>query len=436
MKKHLFLLLALALAFAGTTRAQLVVDSLGRVGIGTTDTLRSCFSVNTGGFTGTTFSIENQRDTGMYLYTNSNSSPITTGMMVRTDYTRNAVGIWSRTLERVNGVNYSVAILGQSGSSNRAAGVMGGLERVSCTSGSGVYGTSSTAHSPNFIYPGVYAGYFQGDLRTTGKLMGTLYTSAVSSSAVMASMSDGNVGEKQIVSCNSYKKNNGESVLERLSAISTTDFLEVVPDDSPTERVRSSLNEGGNVSENTDSKIVMESMTDDVQHRVKTVLRHGVDAEELQRVFPELVAQDEAGNYLVNYVDMVPLLLQSIHELFVRIDELEGNKSVVVQKSKVKAMSMEEEGASTTDVVCMSQNKPNPFSESSVITLNVPENTKSASIYVYDLSGKQVKSIPVNQRGETDITVYASDLQEGMFVYSLVVDGTVVATRRMMVVKN
>ena len=100
-----------------------------------------------------------------------------------------------------------------------------------------------------------------------------------------------------------------------------------------------------------------------------------------------------------------------------------------------KATSIESESEST-DIVRMSQNKPNPFSESSVITLSIPEGTKSAAIYIYDLSGKQVKNIPVDKRGETDITVYASDLSEGMFVYSLVTDGTVAATRRMMVVKN
>ena len=82
-------------------------------------------------------------------------------------------------------------------------------------------------------------------------------------------------------------------------------------------------------------------------------------------------------------------------------------------------------------MVRMDQNKPNPFSESTVIKLNIPKDTKSASIFIYDLSGKQVKSIPVNERGKTDITVYASDLTSGMYIYSLVVDGSVCVTRKM-----
>ena len=68
-----------------------------------------------------------------------------------------------------------------------------------------------------------------------------------------------------------------------------------------------------------------------------------------------------------------------------------------------------------------------------MITLNIPEKTQKANIFIYDMSGKQVQAIPVNERGETNITVYASDLSAGMYIYTLVVDGKVVVTRKMIV---
>lgn len=49
------------------------------------------------------------------------------------------------------------------------------------------------------------------------------------------------------------------------------------------------------------------------------------------------------------------------------------------------------------------------------------------------MSGKQVQSLPVAERGETDITVYARDLSAGMYIYTLVVDGKVSVTRRMII---
>ena len=44
-----------------------------------------------------------------------------------------------------------------------------------------------------------------------------------------------------------------------------------------------------------------------------------------------------------------------------------------------------------------------------------------------------MKSILVTERGETDITVYVRDLAAGMYIYTLVVDGKVEVTRRMIV---
>ena len=44
-----------------------------------------------------------------------------------------------------------------------------------------------------------------------------------------------------------------------------------------------------------------------------------------------------------------------------------------------------------------------------------------------------MQSIAVTERGDTDITVYACDLAAGMYTYTLVVDGKVEVTRRMIV---
>ena len=49
------------------------------------------------------------------------------------------------------------------------------------------------------------------------------------------------------------------------------------------------------------------------------------------------------------------------------------------------------------------------------------------------MSGKQVQSLPVTERGVTDITVYARDLTVGMYIYTLDVNGKVEVTRRMIV---
>ena len=49
------------------------------------------------------------------------------------------------------------------------------------------------------------------------------------------------------------------------------------------------------------------------------------------------------------------------------------------------------------------------------------------------MTGKQVQNVPVLERGETNITVYANNLSAGMYIYTLVVDGRVAVTRKMVV---
>ena len=49
----------------------------------------------------------------------------------------------------------------------------------------------------------------------------------------------------------------------------------------------------------------------------------GVLAQEIQKVYPQLVNEDEQGNLSVNYMGLTPILLQSIKELSKKSDDLQ-----------------------------------------------------------------------------------------------------------------
>jgi hypothetical protein len=55
----------------------------------------------------------------------------------------------------------------------------------------------------------------------------------------------------------------------------------------------------------------------------------------------------------------------------------------------------------------------------------------SATLYLYDLQGKQIKSFIINQRGEGSLTIKGSELQPGIYYYSLVADGKIIDTKQM-----
>ena len=423
MKKIIILL---GLAAATNTNAQLVVDSLGRVGVGT-DASEAILSVGYGStnLSTTIYSKSNDKKYGMYVRNNTDSISETYGSSF---YAKNLIGNCVGVKCQATGDGYSGAIqtaIGLKGLAGRAytsVGVYGGFCQMPhyFHNFAGVYG-SSDYDEPSFIYEstnysGIYAGYFDGCVRVTEEMYATLLspTSRVSSS--------GQNGTTVL-------SDRGESVTDKLSQVQTVQFLRYDPTEetstASTNIEDSDLDDMSPEEQDTP----MEAVSEGVRKHYLSPIQYGLDADQLKAVYPELVYEDANGNVSINYVEMVPLLVQSINELSQKVAELEGSapKNVKAQPTAI------EENVSDIDMVRMDQNKPNPFSESTVIALNIPTDAQTAGIFIYDMSGKQVKSLPVTERGETNITVYANDLTAGMYIYTLVVDGKVAVTRRMIV---
>ncbi len=62
----------------------------------------------------------------------------------------------------------------------------------------------------------------------------------------------------------------------------------------------------------------------------------------------------------------------------------------------------------------------------------IPETVAKAQIHFHDGMGKLINSVDITERGSGQINVFANDLSTGIYTYSLVADGLVVATKRMM----
>ena len=80
------------------------------------------------------------------------------------------------------------------------------------------------------------------------------------------------------------------------------------------------------------------------------------------------------------------------------------------------------------------QNRPNPFDESTLISVHVanPSKYKIAHIEVRDLRGTVLKILPIELKAETNDVIYEHGYgATGIYAYSLVVDGTVISTKRM-----
>ena len=87
---------------------------------------------------------------------------------------------------------------------------------------------------------------------------------------------------------------------------------------------------------------------------------------------------------------------------------------------------------SNRNSIILNQNVPNPFAESTVITYSVPATVQRAQIHFYDMNGILINSVDITERGEGQLNVYGNDLSSGIYTYSLVADGKVVSTKKMM----
>jgi hypothetical protein len=87
---------------------------------------------------------------------------------------------------------------------------------------------------------------------------------------------------------------------------------------------------------------------------------------------------------------------------------------------------------SDRNAIVLNQNVPNPFAESTVITYSIPASVQKAQIHFYDGQGKLINSVDVIERGNGQLNVFANDLSSGVYTYSLVADGQIVSTKRMM----
>jgi len=81
--------------------------------------------------------------------------------------------------------------------------------------------------------------------------------------------------------------------------------------------------------------------------------------------------------------------------------------------------------------IVLDQNVPNPFAERTVISFEIPTEVKQAQILFHNEQGKLINTVDVSARGNGQLNVYGADLSSGIYTYTLVADGNIIDTKRM-----
>jgi Chaperone of endosialidase/Secretion system C-terminal sorting domain len=168
--------------------------------------------------------------------------------------------------------------------------------------------------------------------------------------------------------------------------------------------------------------------------------QHGFIAQELAVIFPELTENinlpktDRKGNIIstfdfksVNYNGLISILTAGIKELN---NELKSVKEelVTLKNTKNSTSNLLE----NNNKAFMEQNIPNPFTDQTTIRYQLPVGSSNANIMVMDLNGKLIKNYDVNNN-QSEITIKASEIGKGFFIYSLVQNGQELVTKKMII---
>jgi len=157
----------------------------------------------------------------------------------------------------------------------------------------------------------------------------------------------------------------------------------------------------------------------------------GLIAQELKEVFPQLVTEDSKGYMAVNYQGMVPVLLEAIKEQQKQINELKQLITAGATNASIPAANRLATSLSDKDIVVLNQNQPNPFAEQTIINYNIPQDAGVAQLLFYDATGRQIKTIDITTKGAGQLNVFANDLTNGVYSYTLIIDGKIIDTKKM-----
>ena len=81
--------------------------------------------------------------------------------------------------------------------------------------------------------------------------------------------------------------------------------------------------------------------------------------------------------------------------------------------------------------IILRQNSPNPFSDRTVISYFIPENVREVQVVIFDAMGVMIKKFDIHTKGQGSITFYPPSLSKGVFTYSIIADGRLVTTKKM-----
>ena len=399
MKKIIFI--GLLSMCASVIFAQLKVTSDGKVGIGLSSTPISRLAVgHVGDPTYPNYFYSNNNTMCVWSTgSSSNLGNLTIALRTIMEANSSRIYVGLHTEARKNSPSNSgrsIGILAAAGNATYNQAVIGMLG--GSNNGAGIFGTVNDSHGGGISMDGRYAGYFYGNVKVTGTINGTV-------------IGPSDYRFKQNVTELGSSHRGDRNVLNAITSLTPISYnLKQVYHELPP----------------SDTIQAPQGMFDE-KSPVFRKNHFGLIAQDLRKIYPDLVYENDNGYLSINYTEIIPLLIQSIKELKEEVDLL---SAALVGTRSATANDIIAE----TPRAVLYQNTPNPFSARTEIKFELPVNSNNAFIYIFNMQGSLVRQIAIGSMQQS-VIINGSELTAGMYMYSLIVEGKEIDTKRMILTK-
>ena len=148
--------------------------------------------------------------------------------------------------------------------------------------------------------------------------------------------------------------------------------------------------------------------------------RIGFLAQDVEKVLPELVKTDEDGVKSIDYIGFIPLLVESINEMRLTIQEQQNEIEMLQSLLSVETKSTLRSTSTGNPDMVEGAKLYNRAGAS--VSYTLPSTFSNAYLQVFDISGRVVKKITLTIANDI-VDINPSEIGYGKFVYALYVDG-------------
>jgi trimeric autotransporter adhesin len=163
----------------------------------------------------------------------------------------------------------------------------------------------------------------------------------------------------------------------------------------------------------------------------------GFIAQDVEKVLPEVVSTDGNGYKGVLYQNIVPLLIEGIKEQQGQIaqmsQKMEELQTALASLQQCCSQSLHEKNTLGTKP-SLEQNIPNPLNKSALIRYSIGTAT-NALMQFTNMEGRVVLSQKLTQSNNGQLEVNTESWATGIYTYSLVADGQVIDTKKMVIAR-